>query len=44
MLSFQLYVEADNLGAVNLYSREPGAFTDHPEHAGLLVAAHAAIA
>ena len=44
MLSFQLYVEGDNLGALNLYSREPDAFEDDSEHVGLLVASHAAIA
>jgi hypothetical protein len=42
MLSFQLYVEGDNLGALNLYARQPGAFDDESEHVGLLFAAHAA--
>jgi transcriptional regulator with GAF, ATPase, and Fis domain len=44
MLSFQLYVDGDNLGALNLYSRRPNAFTDESEHVGLLFASHAAIA
>jgi len=44
MLSFQLYVEGDNLGALNLFSRTAGSFTDHSEHVGLMVASHAAIA
>jgi transcriptional regulator with GAF, ATPase, and Fis domain len=44
MLSFQLYVEGDNLGALNLYSRQPDAFTDESEHVGLLFASHAAVA
>ncbi|MDU0314094.1 GAF and ANTAR domain-containing protein [Phycicoccus sp. M110.8] len=44
MLSFQLYVEGDNLGALNLYSRSVDAFTDESEHVGLLFASHAAIA
>lgn len=44
MLSFQLFVEQENLGALNLYSASPGAFDDHAEHVGLLFAAHAAIA
>lgn len=44
MLSFQLYVEGDNLGALNLFSAEAGAFDDESEHIGLLLAAHAAIA
>ena len=44
MLSFQLYVERDNLGALNLYSRKPDSFDDESEHIGLLFASHAAIA
>lgn len=44
MLSFQLYVENRNLGALNLYSGRPGAFTDDSDNIGLLLASHAAIA
>ncbi len=44
MLSFQLYVEAENLGALNLYARRPDAFDDESEHVGLLFASHAAVA
>jgi GAF domain-containing protein len=44
MLSFQLYLVGDNLGALNLYNREPGAFDDDSEHVGLLFASHAAVA
>lgn len=44
MLSFQLYVEKDNLGALNLYSYRPDAFDDESEHVGLLFASHAAVA
>jgi hypothetical protein len=44
MLSIQLYVEGDNLGALNLYGRAPYAFTDESEDIGLLFAAHAAVA
>jgi GAF domain-containing protein len=44
MLAVQLYVEGDNLGALNLYARIPDAFTDESEQVGLLFAAHAAIA
>ena len=43
-LFFQLYVEHDNLGALNLYSRQPDSFDDDSEHVGLLFASHAAIA
>jgi hypothetical protein len=44
MLSFQLYVADDNLGALNLFSRSDGAFDDEAEQVGLLFAAHAAVA
>jgi transcriptional regulator with GAF, ATPase, and Fis domain len=44
MLCFQLYVEDDNIGALNLYARRPRAFDEQSEHIGLLFAAHAAIA
>ena len=44
MLSFQLYVEGDNLGALNLYGRQPRAFDEESDHVGLLFASHAAIA
>lgn len=44
MVSFQLYVDGDNLGALNLLSREPGAFDDESEQVGLLFASHAAVA
>ena len=44
MLSFQLYVEHDNLGALNLFARTAGAFDDEAEQVGLLFAAHASVA
>ncbi|WP_375430019.1 GAF and ANTAR domain-containing protein [uncultured Friedmanniella sp.] len=44
MLSFQLYVEGDNLGALNLYARTPHAFDEDSEQVGLLFATHAAVA
>jgi transcriptional regulator with GAF, ATPase, and Fis domain len=44
MLCFQLWVEGDNLGALNLYAARAGTFTRESVHVGLLVAAHAAIA
>lgn len=44
MLSCQLYVEGDNLGALNLFSRHADAFDDESEHVALLFAAHAAVA
>ncbi len=44
MLSFQLYVQKENLGALNLYGRQPDAFGDGDEDIGLLFAGHAAVA
>jgi hypothetical protein len=44
LLSIQLWVEHDNLGALNLYSYTPDSFTDESEHVGLLFASHAAVA
>jgi GAF domain-containing protein len=44
MLAFQLFVEGDNLGALNLYGRTAGGFNDESEHVGLLFASHAAVA
>jgi GAF domain-containing protein len=43
-LSFQLFVEGDNLGALNLYARSPGAFGAESEKIGLVFASHAAVA
>jgi len=43
-LSLQLFVEGDNLGALNLYARRPHAFGEESEDVGLLLAAHAAVA
>jgi GAF domain-containing protein len=44
MLSFQLYVEGDDLGALNLFSRTANALDEESEHIGLMFAAHAAVA
>jgi transcriptional regulator with GAF, ATPase, and Fis domain len=44
MLSIQLWVKGDNLGALNLYSRRVDAFDDESEQVGLLFASHAAVA
>lgn len=44
MLSFQLFVQDDDLGALNLYASRVGAFTDESQHVGSLFAGHAAIA
>ncbi|SNR97126.1 GAF domain-containing protein [Geodermatophilus pulveris] len=43
-LCFQLFVEGDNLGALNLYARRPDAFDEESEDVGLVLAAHAAVA
>lgn len=44
MLSVQLFVEEDCLGALNLYASSPGAFTDADESIAMLLATHAALA
>ncbi|WP_202918620.1 GAF and ANTAR domain-containing protein [Saccharothrix deserti] len=44
MLSFQLFVRDDDLGALNLYSPDTEAFDEESEHVGLLFASHAAVA
>ena len=44
MLCFQLFVEGDQLGALNLYSRTPRAFDEESRDIGLLFAGHAAVA
>lgn len=44
MLSCQLYVEGDDLGALNLFSRTAGALDEESEHIALMFAAHAAVA
>lgn len=44
MLSIQLFVEGDRLGALNLFGLKPDAFDLESEQIGLLVAAHAAVA
>jgi len=44
MLSCQLYVDGDNLGALNMFSDQPNAFDDESEQTGLLLASHAAVA
>lgn len=43
-LSFQLFVEHDSLGALNLYSRSTYAFGAESEDIGLVFASHAAVA
>ncbi|BBE24654.1 hypothetical protein MN0502_35370 (plasmid) [Arthrobacter sp. MN05-02] len=44
MISFQLFVEGDNLGALNVYGEDVDVFDEESEQVGLLVAAHAAVA
>ena len=43
-LSFQLFVDSDTLGALNLYAREPDAFGRESEDIGQVLASHAAVA
>ncbi len=43
-MGFLLFTDDEDLGALNFYSRTPGAFTADSETAGLLLASHAAVA
>jgi GAF domain-containing protein len=43
-LSFQLFVEGDTLGALNIYARSPHAFDQDSETIGFVFASHASIA
>jgi GAF domain-containing protein len=44
LLCFQLFVDGDQLGAMNMYARTPGAFDDECQDIGQMLAAHAAVA
>ncbi|MFE5889738.1 GAF and ANTAR domain-containing protein [Streptomyces sp. NPDC056462] len=44
MMGFLLYTDDEDLGALNIYSRKRGAFTEASELAGWLLASHAAVA
>ena len=44
MICFQLYVQGDNLGALNLYSSQAHAFDEESEQVGVLFASHVAVA
>ena len=44
MLSFQLFVNGDHLGALNLFGKDVDVFDSESERIGALVAAHAAVA
>lgn len=44
MLAVQLFVQDDNLGALNIYGTQPNAFSEHDESIAMLLAVHAAIA
>ena len=44
MMRFQLFVDGDQLGALNMYARTPHAFDAESEEIGQMFAAHAAVA
>ncbi|GAA5608398.1 GAF and ANTAR domain-containing protein [Streptomyces griseus] len=44
MMGFLLYTDDEDFGALNFYSRSPGAFSEESERAGVLLASHAAVA
>ncbi|MCZ4510148.1 GAF and ANTAR domain-containing protein [Streptomyces sp. ActVer] len=43
-MGFLLFTEDDDLGALNVYSREPGTFDEAAQRAGWILASHAAVA
>lgn len=44
LMAFQLFVRSKNLGALNLYASEAGAFSEDSEEIGTVLAQHAAVA
>jgi ANTAR domain len=44
LLSFQLFVRSENLGALNLYGGDPGVFSADSMEVGAVLAQHAAVA
>ncbi|MGJ7908044.1 GAF domain-containing protein [Actinopolyspora sp. H202] len=44
MMGLQLYTAAETYAALDLYSSQPQAFTEHAEHVGWLLSSHAAVA
>lgn len=44
MLCFRLFTHGDKYGALNMYSRQTGAFDEHDREHGLAIAAHSAVA
>jgi transcriptional regulator with GAF, ATPase, and Fis domain len=44
MLAVQLFVDGENIGALNLISQHSNAFDDESEHVALLFASHASVA
>lgn len=44
MLSFRMFISADTLGSLNLYSKRPKAFSDDSLAVGTIFAAHASVA
>jgi transcriptional regulator with GAF, ATPase, and Fis domain len=44
MMAFRLFVAGDTLGSLNLYSKQPRAFTDESWAVGTIFAAHASVA
>ena len=44
MVSFRLFADDDTMGALNLYSKRPGAFGEETEAIGAVFATHAAVA
>jgi transcriptional regulator with GAF, ATPase, and Fis domain len=44
IMAFQLFIADDSMGALNVYSEQPGAFDEETESIGLIFAAHSSVA
>lgn len=44
MVAFRLFLAADTMGSLNLYSKQPGAFSEESLAVGTIFAAHASVA
>lgn len=44
IMAFQLFIEGETMGALNVYSEEPDAFGDESRSIGLVFAAHSSVA
>jgi len=44
IMAFQMFIAGETLGALNVYSEQPGVFTPQSRNLGLIFAAHSSVA